>query len=115
MDKYEFLKICAEYGGFPREMYIDYGEQITETYNRLVDNGEITVFHGFFCLVSSKLHDNVYALVPYTGSYEELQNDKAFTEYHSWRAEAERHICDFCGKIYFSSNKNDVCPYCVKK
>lgn len=95
-------------------MYIDYGKPIIETYHRLIKNGEITVFHGFFCLVSNRLHDNIYELVPYTGSYQELQKDSAFTEYHSWRALAEKKNCLKCGKIYFVSNIDDICPYCEK-
>lgn len=113
MDKYEFLKICSEYGGFPREMYIDYGEIVIETYNRLIENEEITLFHGFFCLVSHKVHDATYALIPYTGSYQELQQDSSFTEYHSWRAVAEKNSCAKCGKVYFVSRVDDICPYCA--
>lgn len=115
MDKYEFLKACSKYGGVTRELYVDYGKSVVDTYNRLIENGEITLFHGFVCLVSRKLDDNTYALVPYTGEYRELQEDSAFTEYHSWRAEAEKKECYTCGRIYFASNEDDSCPYCAVK
>lgn len=112
MDKYEFLKACSEYGGLTREMYVDYGKSIVDTYNRLIENGEITWFHGFVCLVSNELRDNTYALIPYTGTYQELQEDSAFTEYHHWRAVAEKKKCHICEKIYFVSNESETCPYC---
>lgn len=112
MDKYEFLKLCGEYGGVTREMYINCGQLIIDTYNRLIDNEEITLFHGFYCLVSSRQYGDTYALLPYTGTQQELQNDRAFTEYHSWRALAERKECDSCGKVYFSVGSGDGCPYC---
>ena len=114
MDKYEFLKACSEYGGLTREMYVDFGKSIVDTYNRLIETGEITYFHGFFCLVSDELRDNVYALIPYTGTYRELQEDSAFTEYHYWRAVAEKKYCDKCGKIFFASKEDDNCSYCKK-
>ena len=113
MDKYEFLKLCGDYGGVTRELYIDCGQDIIDTYHRLIDNEEITLFHGFYCLVSSRYSGETYALVPYTGTQQELQNDPAFKEYHSWRALAERKECDSCGKVYFSAG-DDVCPYCRK-
>ncbi|MBR4097292.1 MAG: hypothetical protein IKK42_08330 [Oscillospiraceae bacterium] len=114
MDKYEFLKLCGDYGGVTREMYIDCGQDIIDTYHRLIDNEEITLFHGFYCLVSSRYSGETYALVPYTGTQQELQNDPAFKEYHSWRALAERKECDSCGKVYFSAGDDDGCPYCRK-
>ena len=115
MDKYEFLKLCSEYGGITKEMQIDYGESIIDTYNSLVENGEITQFHGFVCMVSDKVRENTYVLIPYTGTYQELQEDSAFTEYHYWRAIAEKKRCDICNKIYFVANKNEDCPNCQNK
>lgn len=115
MDKYEFLQLCSEYGGLTRELYVNCGKSIVDTYNELIEKGEITQFHGFVCLVSNKLYNNTYALVPYTGTYQELQNDPAFTEYHYWRAVAEKKKCHVCGKIYFVSKQDDNCPYCIKE
>ena len=58
--------------------------------NTLIENGKITMFHGFVCLVSNEVCDNTYALIPYIGTYQEFQEDSAFTEYHHWRAIAEK-------------------------
>lgn len=95
-------------------MYVDFGKSIVDTYNRLIEIDEITCFHIFVCLVSDELLDNIYTLIPYTGTYQELQKDPAFTEYHYWRAVAEKKNCDKCEKIYFASKKEDNCPYCKK-
>ena len=115
MDKYEFLKLCSEYGGITREMYVDCGKSIVDTYNRLIENEEITEFHNFICLVSDKVGDNTYALIPYTGTYQELQGDSAFTEYHYWRAVAEKKRCNLCEKTYFVTKQNEACPYLHKE
>lgn len=115
MDKYEFLQKCSECGGLTGKMQIDCDKEFAQTYNRLIENGEITYFHGFICLVGNKLHDNTYALIPYTGTYQELQEDSAFTEYHYWRAAAKRNTCHKCGKIFFASTEADTCPYCKEE
>ena len=112
MNKFDFLKRCSEYVGLTRGEYTNYDKSVIDTYYQLIENGEITVFHGFICLVSNKIGENTYALIPYTGSYQELQSDPAFSEYHYWRAEAEKKICHKCKGIYFVSNINDSCPYC---
>lgn len=112
MDKYEFLNLFLKYNGLPREMYLDYGKSIIQKYSELIDNEEVTLFHGFFCLISGKENTIHYILVPYTGTQQELQQDPAFKEYHSWRALAEKRTCARCKKIYFISDELDNCPYC---
>lgn len=112
MDKYDFLQLCSKYGGLTEKLYEDYGENINGIYGKLTESGEIALFHGFICLVSGRINSRTYALVPYTGTYSELQDDPAFTEYHSWRAAAEKKICENCGRIYFAADEADNCPYC---
>lgn len=113
MDKNEFLRIlCVDHAGLAKGMFDNYDESIVDTYNSLIRSGEITVFHGFICSVSGKINDNKYALVPYTGSYQELQEDSAFIEYHYWRAVAEKKKCSACGNIFFVASDDDDCPYC---
>ena len=115
MEKNEFLRIlCSDYDGLAKGMFANYDESVVEIYNSMIRSGEITVFHGFICRVSGKVGDNKYALVPYTGSYQELQEDPSFTEYHYWRAVAEKKTCHICGNIYFASSEEDNCPYCKK-
>jgi hypothetical protein len=113
MDKDKFLRLlCNDYKDLAKGRFTDYDDDIVNTYNDLIKSGEITVFHGFICNVSGKVGDDKYALVPYTGSYQELQEDSEFTEYHYWRAVAEKRMCHVCGKTYFVSGEADACPYC---
>ncbi len=113
MDKNEFLILLNNnHRGLARGLFTDYDRTVVDAYVSLVDSGEITAFHGFVCNVSGRVSDNKYALVPYTGTYQELQDDPAFTEYHSWRAVAEKKNCHMCGKIYFAADEKDNCPYC---
>jgi len=114
MDKIEFLEMYRKYNGKEREMYIDCGDDIIEDYKRLISNGDIAKFHGFMCMVEGLINkkDDTYALIPYSGSQEELQNDKAFIEYHYWRAVAKKGICKKCGIIYFYDDMDETCPYC---
>lgn len=81
-------------------------------------DGKYTVFRGFFCLIKERLseEDNTYALIPYSGSYEELRAEyPTFTEYHYWRAVAQKKICKRCGKVYFKASETDGCPYCTNR
>ncbi len=115
MDKNEFLRrLSVDYDGLAKGEFANYDESVVDTYHSLIKSGEITVFHGFICHVSGKVGDNKYTLVPYTGTYQELQEDSSFTEYHYWRAVAEKKKCHMCGKIYFISSEDDRCPYCKK-
>ena len=66
------MELCSDYGGTTREMCVDCGQGIVDTYNSLIDNEEITMFHGFYCLVSSRYSGETYSLVPYTGTQQEL-------------------------------------------
>lgn len=113
MEKDEFLrKLCDKHKGLAKGKFADYDKDIVDMYKSLLDSGELTVFHGLICVVGDKLGENQYALVPYTGSYQELQADPSFAEYHYWRAVAKKNECHVCGKTYFVSGDEDTCPYC---
>lgn len=57
------------------------------------------MFHGIECEVSSSYDNSHYRLVAMGGTYEQLQKDKSFTEYHEWGAIALPVTCPCCNKI----------------
>lgn len=118
MDKDQFfIKLNDEHKGLTKGLYDDYDKDMVDTYKELIKSGDITVFHGFICKVSGELGAGTSALVPYTGSYQELREDPDFTEYHYWRTVGKKKECPMCGNIYFVTTKKDKeeesCPYCV--
>ena len=116
MDKLEFLQACSEYGGMTRVLHHDYGQPVIDTYNKLLEDGEIALFRGIVCLVAGKLQDDVYELIPCTafpGIYRDLNELSVPGRQHYWRAEKKE--CHICGKTYFASTEDDTCPYCVEK
>lgn len=60
--------------------------------------GSRVMFHGIECEVSSSYDKSRYRLIAIGGTYEQLQKDKSFTEYHEWGAIALPVICPCCNK-----------------
>ncbi len=99
-----------------KELIKEFKNDKIEERKRIINsylNGEFTLFHGFYCLIKDYDKDNNrYELIPYSGSYQELQDDTIFTEYHYWRGLAYKKDCNTCRKIYFAASEIDGCPYC---
>lgn len=61
--------------------------------------GKSILFHDIECKVSSAYDNSHYRLIAMGGTYEQLQKDKSFTEYHEWGAIALPVTCPCCNKI----------------
>ena len=68
--------------------------------------GKMCKLHNINCLISSRYDETHFRLIAMNGTYEQLQADNSFNEYHEWGAIAIPVYCPSCKKIFWMDDTN---------